>query len=880
LSFLDKFRRQPEWKHPDPAIRAEAVRRLPAAENHDLLVGFAQADADPVVRRAAVRKLADAAIVIALARADEDEGVREAAHERLAEIARGAAAAAAEQAAAALDHPRHLSALAREATLASVRLDAARRVTGDRALAALARAAEDPEVRRVALGRIADAGALAEVAQKTEHKDTALAALERVVERGALESIAARARSRAAAKRARAVIDERWPAPAAVEPPAAVPDVVVDEAEAARYDELAARQAAEGEERASRVGARVALCEALEALAGEEAPPKVDEATAAWNALPALEGVEGDSLRRRFDAAAEAWRARRAAWEASRERHGRMEALCAELEAAAELADDAEAARRHAEARKAWTGLQSMDGVDSEMVERYARAVARLEARAAQSRDEQARREEEARARLAFLCGQAEELAGAAAPALKDCERVLRDARSALDEPAGGRKDREGLLGRLKTARAKLYARVLEMREAEDWKRWANVGVQEDLCRQVEALLEEKDLPKAARTLRDLDARWKQASQAPKAQGEPLWQRFSAARAQVRARCAAHFSETRAARAENAKKKEALVVEAESLAESTDWGRTAERMRALQAEWRTVGPIARGRSDELWGRFRKAAGRFFDRQKEDRVRRRAERSKSLERREALAGQVEALGASSDWDRAAADVKRLQSEWRATGPVAKDKAEAVAARFQKACDAFFERYRKRDALEAESRLAEREALCARLEALAAGGGDDDAAVAGSLREAQAAWTGAPALSGERAAELAERYASAVDAVVAARPEAFRGTDLDPAANLARLATLCESVEALSAGGAAPVASAVSPATLLAERWREALAANTMGAKVDEGAARRQRKEKVEAARAAWSRVGPIAPGERERLAARFRDACRRALGEGS
>ena len=879
MSFLDRFRRQPEWKHRDPAIRAEAVRRLASAEHHDLLVGFAQADADPVVRRAAVRKLADAEVVVALARNDEDAGVREAAADRLLELALAGVPASAELAAAALEHPRHLAALAREATLASVRLDAVRRLAGDRALAALARAAEDPEVRRIALGRLSDEAAIAEVAQKTEHKDTALAAVERVAARDALEAVALRARSKAAAKRARALVDERWPAAAVVEPAPAVPDAVQDEAEAARYDELAARQAAEGEERASRVGARVTLCETVEALGGGEEASRIDDAVAAWEALPAPDSLEADPLRRRFDAAVEGWRARRADWEASQARRVRMEELCTELEAAAELADEAEAARRQAEARKAWTGLQSMDGVEPALAERYARAVARLEARTAQAREEQAKREEEARARLAFLCGQAEELAAAPAPSLKECERILRDARAALDEPAGGRRDREGVLGRLKGARARLYARVLELREAEDWKRWANVGVQEDLCRQVEALLEEKDLPKAARMLRDLDARWKQASQAPKAQGEPLWQRFSAARSQVRARCAAHFSETRAARAENAKRKEALVTEAESLAESTDWGRTAERMRALQAEWRTVGPIARGRSDELWGRFRKATGRFFERQKEDRVRRREERAKSLERREALSAQVEALAASSDWDHAAAEVKRLQGEWRATGPVAKDKAEAVAARFQKACDAFFERYRKRDALEAEARLAAREELCARVEALAAEGGDA-AGAAESLREVQAAWKAAPALSGERAGALAARFAAAIDAVVAARPEAFRGTDLDPAANLARLTSLCESVEALSAGAAAAGASAASPAALLAERWREALAANTMGAKVDEGAARRERKDKVEAARAAWSRVGPVPPAERDRLAARFRDACRRALGEGS
>jgi hypothetical protein len=55
---------------------------------------------------------------------------------------------------------------------------------------------------------------------------------------------------------------------------------------------------------------------------------------------------------------------------------------------------------------------------------------------------------------------------------------------------------------------------------------------------------------------------------------------------------------------------------------------------------------------------------------------------------------------------------------------------------------------------------------------------------------------------------------------------------------------------------------------------------MGAKVDESAVHRERKDKVEAARAAWSRVGPVGSADRERLAARFREACRRALGEGS
>ena len=881
MSILDRFRRQPEWKHADPAVRADAVRRLAPTDNHELLVEVARSDVDPQVRRAAVRKLGTPAVVIELSRTDEDPGVREAALDTLLDIALGSHVAAAEEAASALDHPRHLAALARDAALVSVRSDAVRRLRNDRALVTLARSAQDPDIRREAVARVSDEEALLEIALKSAHKESAVAAVERLADRASIASAASGARNKAAAKRARALAEERWPPEvAAASPPAPVPhsDPMDDGEDAARYADLLARQTEENEERAARAAARAALCEALESMSADEDAKHFDDAVEAWSALPAMEGVEGESLRRRFDAATGAWRTRREGWDQGRSRRARMDALCDELEAIVDVADKAEAERRHDEVRKSWAGLPSTDGLDAEVQERYARAAARLEKGHDDARREAARHEEEGRARIQALCVQAERLAVEPSPSLKQCERTLREARSALDDPASaGKRDREALMSRLRAARASLYTRVQELRETEEWKLWANVGVQEELCKEAEALVLENDLPKAARMLRALDERWKQASQAPKAQAEPLWQRFRAARAEVRARCAVHFAAVRAVRAENVNKKEALIAEAESLAGSTDWARTAERLRVMQGDWRSTGPVARAKSDELWARFRAAGSRFFARQKEDRTRRRGERARNLERKQALCTEAEALAGSGDWDRAAAEMKRLQTEWRATGSVAKDKAEALSARFRQAGDRFLERYKNRETLEAAARIAEREAMCAAVEALAASGGDD---VAEGIRAAQGAWKSAPPLSGPQAGALQARHAAAVEAVVDAWPDAFKDTDLDAAANRARLEALCVSVEAMAKGDDKPATAAASPAAMLAERWREALAANTMGAKVDPSAARRDRKDRVEAARAAWSRVGPVGSADRERLSARFRDACRRALGEGS
>jgi hypothetical protein len=133
-----------------------------------------------------------------------------------------------------------------------------------------------------------------------------------------------------------------------------------------------------------------------------------------------------------------------------------------------------------------------------------------------------------------------------------------------------------------------------------------------------------------------------------------------------------------------------------------------------------------------------------------------------------------------------------------------------------------------------------------------------------------------LGGERAEALDKRFHEAMQRLVAQWPDVFRGTELDPAANRKKLEKLCQTVEALAAERPVKDAAGASPAELLARQLREALASNTMRGRVDEGARRRELKEKVAAAQAAYNRLGPV-PGEEGRaLRQRFQDACRRLL----
>src|ERR687895_2533020 len=86
MGILEKLRPQPRWKHGDPAVRAAAVYELGPDEG-GALRALAREDADARVRRAAVSRLDDSAVLGDIGRSDPDEDVRAEAIRGLAGLA-------------------------------------------------------------------------------------------------------------------------------------------------------------------------------------------------------------------------------------------------------------------------------------------------------------------------------------------------------------------------------------------------------------------------------------------------------------------------------------------------------------------------------------------------------------------------------------------------------------------------------------------------------------------------------------------------------------------------------------------------------------------------------------------------------------------------
>ncbi len=879
-TLIERFRSKPEWQHADPAVRAEAVLRLSATER-EIVLALAREDADARVRRAAVKKLSDPEALAGVAGADADPAVRDEAEGRLAHLAvHEHDEAAARTAVAALRDPRHLAAVAKAAALPATREAAVRALSDPKALASIVREAADVPTRLLALGRIEDGPTLLALALKSEQKAVAVAAVDRLADPEALRSVAQKAKAGAASRRARARLETGEPA-APAHSPAAAPAPIDEEAERRLYEEARARHEQERDERARATQARTAIVDALAAAPGEGIEAAIEHARAAQAALPPLAGPEGASLDARVEEALAAAEARRAAWHAGLARREQLAPLVDEAEALAgqELAA-ARAAFHALEAR--WK--EATAGVDvPELRARFEAAAEALRSRGQAARAEAAHKDQQHLEALLRLADRAEALVarGTEAP-LREAEPVLREIKEALDHPGHfpSRRDREVAVARLDAARKHLYPVLQQLREDAEWKRWANVTVQEELCEKAEALLAEEDAEKAAAGLRELDARWKQAKEAPKEKAEALWKRFKAARDQVKERTDAFFAKQAEELAGNLARKEALCEKAEALAESTDWARTAEELRALQAEWKAIGPVPRTVSQRVWERFRKPCDRFFTHWQEHRNQRSHEWAENLARKEALCEKAEGVQDSTEWEAAAAEIKRLQTEWRAIGPVKKSRSEAVWQRFRAACDRFFDRYKNRDEHARLAAQQARETLCAELEELLPAEGEAGAPPAdlvARVQTAQTAWRQAGGLPHDQMAALEERFARVRDRLVETFPGAFEGTDLDPEASRRKAEKLLARVEGLLAE-LAPGGGAARPQTAeeLAARLRDALASNTIGGRAAVEEKWHSATTEVEAAQAAWKRLGPI-PGEAGRdLAARFEQAGRRFL----
>ncbi|MGW0702817.1 DUF349 domain-containing protein [Streptomyces sp. NPDC002867] len=165
--------------------------------------------------------------------------------------------------------------------------------------------------------------------------------------------------------------------------------------------------------------------------------------------------------------------------------------------------------------------------------------------------------------------------------------------------------------------------------------------------------------------------------------------------------------------------KEALVTEAEQLAQSDQWRAAGERLRALVDTWKGLPRLDRKSDDELWHRFSHARSAFSKRRKAHFASLDAQREEARQTKERLVAEAEALSGSTDWGPTAARYRDLMAQWKAAGRAQREAEDDLWNRFRGAQDVFFAArsgvFAERDAEQAEN-LKLKEELAAEAEKL--------------------------------------------------------------------------------------------------------------------------------------------------------------------
>ena len=245
--------------------------------------------------------------------------------------------------------------------------------------------------------------------------------------------------------------------------------------------------------------------------------------------------------------------------------------------------------------------------------------------------------------------------------------------------------DLAALSGRL-DALGPVIASQREARKAEKaQKAIESKESKEKIVAEAETLAAGSDWRAGANRLRSLLDEWKALPRIDRASDDELWKRFSSARTTYTRRRKTHFAEQNEKREGARAVKERLVKEAESIADSTEWGPTAGKYRELMRQWKAAGAAPKDVDDELWKRFRAAQDTFFGNRDATNAALDAEFAANAVVKEQILVEAEALlpalHSSGDLEAAKKSLRDLADRWEAAGKVPRDRMKELEGRMR-------------------------------------------------------------------------------------------------------------------------------------------------------------------------------------------------------
>ena len=279
--------------------------------------------------------------------------------------------------------------------------------------------------------------------------------------------------------------------------------------------------------------------------------------------------------------------------------------------------------------------------------------------------------------------------------------------------------------------------------ELRDYDFKKNLEIKMRLIQQAEALAENPDVLQAFNQLQALHQEWKETGPVAKEIREDVWAKFKEASTVINKKHQAFFDAIKAREEENLTKKTALceqleAFETEGLRTFAEWDAVTQKIKELQAEWKTIGFAPQKMNTAIFERFRQGCDAFFEKKTAFFRDLKEELGANLAKKKALVEKAESLMDSTEWRSTGDILINLQKQWKEIGTVPRKYSEDLWKRFTAACDHFFEARQVATADVRNEEKANKEqklGIIAQLKELAESEGEN---VIAQVRELQKKW----------------------------------------------------------------------------------------------------------------------------------------------
>lgn len=336
------------------------------------------------------------------------------------------------------------------------------------------------------------------------------------------------------------------------------------------------------------------------------------------------------------------------------------------------------------------------------------------------------------------------------------------------------------------------------LREEED-KKTDNLKAKQDLLEKLRELVDSLDTNNQFETFKELQKEWKAIGPVPGAHAKTIWANYHALVDRFYDNQSIYFELKELDRKKNMEAKLELCARAERLAEVEIIKDAIRELNELHHEFKHIGPVPIEDKDNIWQRFKAASDAVYARRDAYLQSLQQELNVNLERKLAIADQVQEYTAFQsdrikEWNQKTKEILDLQKKWEEVGGLPRAKAKEVNKKFWSAFKLFFSNknafFKKLDE-EREQNLKLKNELVAQAQALKES--TDWEGASNALKALQARWKEIGPVPEKFREKVFQEFKEACDYFFEHRRNQHGKVEEEQSGNLEAKVAICEELE---------------------------------------------------------------------------------------